>query len=144
MGPFKSCDRQETFIFFVYKPHPIPDSWIAVSKKLNEEPRHGKLHVRHEEGEGDGSRPPVRHLHQPVHPLHARVRPYAHLRTIPSSKFRQQMALKHDCSSKFNPKMALKHDYISKFKKQMERKHGRSSKFNQQMKQKHDCTVVQN
>ncbi len=79
----------------MYKPHPVPDSWIAVSKKLNEEPRHGKLHVWHEKGEGDGSRPPVRHLHQPVHPLNARVRPYAHLRTVPSLKFRQQMALKY-------------------------------------------------
>jgi hypothetical protein len=105
-------------IVYKYKTHPVPDSWIAVSKKLNEEPRHGKLHVRHEEGEGDGSRPPVRHLHQPVHPLHARVRPYAHLRTVPSLKFRQQMALKHDRSSKVNQQMVLKYFRSSKCNRQ--------------------------
>jgi hypothetical protein len=64
-----------------HEPHPLPDCWVASAQELDEDARHGELHVGYEQSEGDGARPPVGHLHQPVQQLHARVRPNAHLQT---------------------------------------------------------------
>ena len=67
----------------------VPDRRVAVADVLDEGLGDAKFHVRDKEGEGDGSRPPegeaclamapVGHLYHPVHPLHAGVRPDAHL-----------------------------------------------------------------